>query len=929
MTPLRLELAGFTCFRELVSVDFSELELFAISGATGSGKSTLLDALTYALYGQTARLGSKGLDVLISPGLMQMYVVLEFKNAQGTFKVTRTADRKPSGNVTRNTRIEELQQDAKYKQLAESEKLKDADSKLEQLVGLDYDGFTRSVMLPQGAFDEFLRGDASKRRKLLVNLLGLDKVEQMQKEAGRLSKEAKLQEDNITERLEQDYAGATPEKRAELTESLKGVQKDVKRLSSRQTSLLEELRRLDEVKDLLSDQAKVQNTLLALKDRSNDIKEKKEQLELARKAHYIAPQIEQVQRLEAKLKTSTQTLESITESLNKQRLSLSEAETKFKTAKEAADLRLPELEEKLTSLSAVTPLMSQLKSRGGSLALASQASHDISYSDEAWDANQHKQAQLPNLKQSAQAIEKSKQDLIVAQKSLEGSKQTIAQLELEETQWVERGKEARLAQAEAKKVYDAAVIANQALVLREHLHEGETCPVCEQIVKQIPETKEHELNSLKASLDACDAALEEITTSYRDTKAKAAAEKERLSEKQEACERLGKSQFEQEEQFNQTLKALKVASVTEAEEQIKTQKITLLATLAATISEKTEGINPEEAQAKFKQEKQSLEANLKAAEAAQQNAKSSLDTLETKLELLSKQSEHDRSELGSLVKGLDKALATANFTSANEASAAVLSDLQMKALDTELTSFASQKEAAERRDVELQAKLSGRTLDEAAYLLLKTEQQSVKDELSEAQTALGRLEQELQMVEKQLERAKELQKERAKHRQIFDTFRQLSLDLRGNEFQEFLLSQVQAKLAHRASHILRDVTDGRYNLRLVEGEYQVLDAWNTGDTRNAKTLSGGETFITSLALALALSDTIAGSHALGALFLDEGFGTLDSITLDSVAQVLENLTKEGRMVGVITHVSALTERLPARLSVSKGKEGSTLSWDVA
>jgi DNA repair protein SbcC/Rad50 len=151
--------------------------------------------------------------------------------------------------------------------------------------------------------------------------------------------------------------------------------------------------------------------------------------------------------------------------------------------------------------------------------------------------------------------------------------------------------------------------------------------------------------------------------------------------------------------------------------------------------------------------------------------------------------------------------------------------------------------------------------------------------------------------------------------------------LRGNEFQDFLLNQMQSKLAVRASHIIREVTEKRYDLRLIDSEYHVFDAW-TGETRSSKTLSGGETFIASLALALALSDLLAGNKALGALFLDEGFGTLDAETLESVAEVLEHLSSEGRMVGLITHVQALAERLPARLVVTKSSDGSSVAWDM-
>ena len=243
MTPLKLELTGFTVFREYSSVDLEGLELFAISGPTGAGKSTLLDALTYALYGQTARLGKTGLDVLISPGATQMSVVLAFRTARGTYRVTRTADRKPSGAVTRNTRIERLESDAKWVQLPESEKLKEADAKLEDIVGLDYDGFTRSVLLPQGAFDEFLRGDSAKRRKLLVSLLKLDKVEEMQREAGRRAREAEAQGTSLKARLEQDYALATPERLRDLKRELRDLGEQRNVMSARQTELVGEPQR--------------------------------------------------------------------------------------------------------------------------------------------------------------------------------------------------------------------------------------------------------------------------------------------------------------------------------------------------------------------------------------------------------------------------------------------------------------------------------------------------------------------------------------------------------------------------------------------------------------------------------------------------------------------------------------------------------------
>ena len=931
MTPLRLELSGFTVFREKTSVDFEGLELFAIAGPTGSGKSTILDALTYGLYGQTARLGRTGLDVLISPGLTQMFVALEFKTALGTYRVTRTADRKPSGNVVRNTRIEKLEDSAKWTQLPESEKLKDADAKLETLIGLDYDGFTRSVLLPQGAFDEFLKGDTSKRRKLLVSLLGLDRVEQMQKEAGRRYRDAETTIKGITERLEQDYAGATPDKRRTLKETLETLKAQRLELTERQTKVADDLKELDEVKSLLDERAKLEKTLQDLKLKEPDIAQTRSRLELAKRAQLIAPQIAQLEGLRTKVERAQHETKNLQETLAKKKAEVTEAQTSLERVKDKLEKRMPELEANLTSLAGVAPLMAQLKSRGGSLGLVSQAKDGISYSDEAWDTLRQREMQLPNLKAAQKNLTEAERSQTTIAKEIEALniQQKTQQKKLDKT--VEEGREAKARLEEAKSRYERAVLEDRAGALREHLHEGDTCPVCEQIVQALPSKNETNLAALKEATERAEKRRNDLLETYQKLKTEVDTLTNRLKDKTDA---LAKAQ-EQTIQLTEQVRSLKAsfslaedADVAHLESQLSEEKTALLAALAAQIHAQTGGEDPAQAQKTLQDEKRQLEAQLKIAESAHQTAKSALERLSTQFEERDKALREAKAELETLDTSLASALATAQFDTLEAAKAAVMLEPQMNRLEAELKAFTSQKESGERRDVELQAKLAGRTLDSEHYNALKTEHASIHKNLSEVQTDYGRTERDLQHVEEQLGKAKALRKQLTEQQGIYDTYRLLSLDLRGNEFQEYLLSQVQAKLASRASHIIREVTEGRYDLRLEDGDYQVRDAWTTGELRNAKTLSGGETFIASLALALALSDTIAGSHALGALFLDEGFGTLDPETLDGVAQVLENLTKEGRVVGVITHVRELTERLPARLSVRKGVEGSTVSWDL-
>lgn len=146
--------------------------------------------------------------------------------------------------------------------------------------------------------------------------------------------------------------------------------------------------------------------------------------------------------------------------------------------------------------------------------------------------------------------------------------------------------------------------------------------------------------------------------------------------------------------------------------------------------------------------------------------------------------------------------------------------------------------------------------------------------------------------------------------------------LRANNFERWLLEEALDLLVDGASRILRELTGGQYELMHEKGEFYVVDHHDAGLRRGVRTLSGGETFQASLALALALSEQLAGmsttAASLESIVLDEGFGTLDAATLDVVAATLENLAARGdRMVGLVTHVHALAERVPVRFEVRK------------
>jgi len=155
--------------------------------------------------------------------------------------------------------------------------------------------------------------------------------------------------------------------------------------------------------------------------------------------------------------------------------------------------------------------------------------------------------------------------------------------------------------------------------------------------------------------------------------------------------------------------------------------------------------------------------------------------------------------------------------------------------------------------------------------------------------------------------------------------------LGANRFQAFVQSEALRLLADEGSRRLDELSAGRYRLAVASNgqDFDVVDQWHDNEARSVRTLSGGETFLASLALAVALAETLpglaaSGEMALDSIFLDEGFGSLDPEALDRAADALDALRAGNRMVCVVTHLKELAERLPSRVIVHKSETGSTL-----
>ena len=196
------------------------------------------------------------------------------------------------------------------------------------------------------------------------------------------------------------------------------------------------------------------------------------------------------------------------------------------------------------------------------------------------------------------------------------------------------------------------------------------------------------------------------------------------------------------------------------------------------------------------------------------------------------------------------------------------------------------------------------------------------DLLRAAAVAAERAESAWQRLVDRRAQAHELLEQRAGLVRDARVAKSLAGHLRANNFERWLLEEALDLLVDGASGILRELSAGQYDLMHDKGEFFVVDHFDADLRRGVRTLSGGETFQASLALALALSEQLAGMSATAAslesIVLDEGFGTLDAATLDVVAATLESLAARGdRMVGVVTHVQTLAERIPVRFEVHK------------
>lgn len=313
-----------------------------------------------------------------------------------------------------------------------------------------------------------------------------------------------------------------------------------------------------------------------------------------------------------------------------------------------------------------------------------------------------------------------------------------------------------------------------------------------------------------------------------------------------------------------------------------------------------------------------LDRKLREVEVGYEAAEKKDRTLKEKLAALSTSRQYAEEKWIRLKGEWDDALHASSFYDRLEVEANHVPSQVMEEWRRSLEIYRDREKELQREMNRLTELLQGKEIDEEMWQALLREKEEALKEDDEASKAQAKAERDREELERKAARWQELEKERLAWAREKELLQQLQSLLRGNAFVEFIAEEQLHQISNDASSRLLFLTRNRYALEVdSDGGFVVRDEMNGGERRPVHTLSGGETFLTSLALALSLSAQIQlkGEYPLQFFFLDEGFGTLDPGLLDLALTALERIHQKRLSIGIISHVPELKERIMKRLLV--------------
>ncbi|MEI6331378.1 MAG: SMC family ATPase [Pseudanabaena sp. ELA645] len=1001
MRPLELIVEGFTSFRTRQVLDFASLDLFAITGATGAGKTSLLDAITFALYDKVAQKPNSSRE-LVSQGATQLKVEFRFVMRQTEYRVLRTWRNR--GKTDEKKFL--------FDQLVNGEWERcDRTQKVEDIIGMDFETFTRVIILPQGQFDEFLKGEASKRREILRQLAGFQIFEQMRKAASDRTSGLKAEREGLEKVLVAMQAPTNEEMLAQQTElakleivipTLEMQSKQSRKLLEAEERLFIQIQQHQEISEKL---AKLQQDAATIQ--SLEIQFRNAQLANSVAGTWTILQANR-QRLAtaiADLANTNQNLEVAKIELEKQQLALDES----RTAIGEAQIQIESQERNLALAESLHRQQQQGEAelnranknaleRSQALEKAikalSQAELDRQTNTEQLQNIQtaianfsHNPEYLDNLRKIAEPLTQWQilQTNLTKQQEKAHQLQTEIQKrsqQLENCQGLVIHAENELQTAnsvllQVESTNLQTLQSNHVNALRAQLHDGDNCPVCNNLysIDGLTALIEIELIDTKTLLNQRDIA-ERSLTKLRDDKLKIETNLEtsqqqhqsqsqeiidleaQITEFREIIDRILQTSWEADTLIRdrQALEKQKLAYqklVTEQKEvaiasgniaiklttnqenfqlaqtefqkaeQERSLRESQLQEISQGLEKITAGKSYETLQRDILQAKSELSDRLQTIEKSYQTARENVVKREESAAKASENHDLAMSELTQQEANWKMELETLNFTELEFLSYQT-SRSQLESWQQQIANYQRQEQDLTTRLQIITEAIADQSTDEEAIAKLRADLQQIEQKLQQTSENRASIKAWLEQAQQKRQESQELEERKnslLSQEQIYHT---LAQDLQSNKFQEYILDSLQQELANRASVLLQQLSDDRYILQIENGDYWVFDNWNGSEKRRVRTLSGGETFAASLSMALALSEKLSMGIELGSIFLDEGFGMLDSETLESVTQILESLRQSDRLIGVITHIQSLADRLPTQIHVRKSINGSEL-----
>jgi len=962
MRPLNLSMTAFGPFPGCESIDFTSLgenPLFLINGPTGSGKTTILDAICFALYGRTTgderegaqmRSDQAGSDTLTE-------VSFAFELAGRRFVIRRSPEQqrpkaRGEGFTTQapEAELKELLADGSENLLVAS-KVSEATREIETLTGLSVDQFRQVMVLPQGKFRQLLLADSSEREKIFGQLFQTRiyrRLEEQLKEraAGiRRQREEQLNRQRgildgaevaSTEALDDELADITPA--CSAAEKVKEAQEQAFGAADKALLQAENLARdFDRL-------AKATANLERCELERPRIDAIRQQIDHAEQAAKLAPRFADRRRCEQELSQAKSAAEAATERLAKAETGLQEAAGK-RQASAALQNELKQANEELVRLKGFGDRVGTLTTARSALHLAEHRATEAEL--------------LLRFKQQADhylAIHNRDQKL----REVAGQREILARMQQQEEGC--RG-ELKGLETDVKRL-ELAWHQGQAAILARELEAGAPCPVCGSTEHPAPATTAIEVPD-QQQLEAAREELRKAADTLEAAKLQTLSAQERLRDLEREAQALAASISAET-----SLASLKV-EIAAVQEQAKGIDISLpdrdqvqqldVETLRGAREQARGSLAT--AQAQFASAESELPEAYREAGAldrAEAKAKASISRIEQQLAQLEesfRQATNDRiaaqaaaDAAAAQVSKAGTALAAANTSTAEAIAAspfadeptyhaARLEDAALQGLKQQVATFDTVLAEQSGIRKELGAQLREQSSPDLDQLReVRTRAEAARNLARDSWSILDQRRTTLQRTKGQIDRAAAESKKLDEEYKVIGTLSDVANGQTGHKIslQRFVLSVLLDDVLVEASRRLSLMSKGRYQLLRKEDrakgnkasglELEVEDAY-TGKQRPVATLSGGESFMAALSLALGLSDVVqayAGGIRLDTLFIDEGFGSLDAESLELAIRTLVDLQATGRMVGIISHVAELKEQLPLRIDVAAGRSGSSI-----